>query len=133
MENDSALVRCFDGGDHAEGAAFGRVIGGVEDVLESGFYVGGGDRTTVVETNAGAEMEYVGEWVRKFPGFREVAVEIHLVVALEEAAEEQAVDVLRLRVSGETWIEVGGIGFEEEGEGGGICVAWSGAGMQEER
>jgi aldehyde:ferredoxin oxidoreductase len=45
-------------------------------------------------------------------------VEIHLIVALEQAAEEQTVDVLGLGVGGETRVEIGGIGFEEESEGG---------------
>jgi len=45
-----------------------------------------------------------------------------LIVALEEAAEEQAVNALGLGVGGEAGVEVGGTGFDEEGEGGGIGV-----------
>jgi hypothetical protein len=39
-------------------------------------------------------------------------VEIHLVVAFEKAAEEQAVDFLGLQVSGEAGGEIGGVGFD---------------------
>ena len=77
-----------------------------------------------MEANAAAEMEDVSERVGRLPGFGEVAVEIHLIVALEEAAEEQAVNALRLGVGGEAGVEVGGAGFDEEGEGGGIGVRW---------
>jgi hypothetical protein len=36
-------------------------------------------------------------------------VEIHLVVALEQAAEEQAIDALGLRIGGKAWVEIGGL------------------------
>jgi hypothetical protein len=51
-------------------------------------------------------------------------VRIHPVVAFEEAAEEQAVDVLRLRVGGEARVEIGGIGLDQDGEGAriGVCA-----------
>jgi hypothetical protein len=61
--------------------------------------------------NACAKMESVGERIGRAPGVGEVAVEIHLVVAFEKAAEEEAVDFLGLRVGGEARIEVGGVGF----------------------
>ena len=73
-----------------------------------------------METDIAAEMEDVSNGVGRVPGFGEVAVEIHLIVALEEAAEEQAVNALGLRIGGEARVEVGGAGFDEEGEGGGI-------------
>jgi hypothetical protein len=43
-------------------------------------------------------------------------VEIHLIIAFQKAAEEQAVDFLGLRVCGETRVEIGGIGFDEKGQ-----------------
>ncbi len=49
-------------------------------------------------------------------------MEIHLIVALEEAAEEQAVNALGLRIGGKAGVQVGGTGFGEESEGGGISV-----------
>jgi len=107
----------YDGGDHAEGAALGRVIGGIEDVVEGGFYVLRGEGATIVEFDVAAEMENVGERIGKFPGFGEVAVKVHLLIALEEGGEEKAVEVLGLRVGGVARVEVGGIGFDEEGEG----------------
>ncbi len=73
-----------------------------------------------MEADAAAKVEDIGERVGRVPGFGEIAVKIHLVVALEEAAEEQAVDVRGLRVGGEAGIETGGIGFDEEGKRGGI-------------
>jgi hypothetical protein len=78
-----------------------------------------------VEADAGAKVEDVGEGVRDRPGFGEVAVKVHLVVAANEAAEEEAIDALRIGVGGEAGIEVGGVGFEEEGEG--VSAAWGGA------
>jgi hypothetical protein len=44
-------------------------------------------------------------------------VEVHLGVALEKAREEEAVEVGGLAVGGVARVEVGGVGFEEEGEG----------------
>jgi hypothetical protein len=122
VEDDRGIVSGFDRCDHAESAALGGAIGGIHDEPEGGFHVGGGNQAAVVKVDVLAEMENVGERVGSVPGFGEVAVEIHLVVALEEAAEEQAVEVLGLRVGGETRIEVGGVGFEEKGEGGGIGI-----------
>ncbi len=63
MKDDRGGVRRFDGGDHAEGAAFGRAIGGIEDEVEGGFDVGGGERAAVVEADTAAKMEDVGERV----------------------------------------------------------------------
>ena len=116
-------VCCTYGTNSCGGAApFGGAVGGSEDEVEGGLDVGGGERAAIVETDVGAEMENVGERVGSVPGFGEIAVEIHLIVALEEAAEEQAVNALGLRISGEARIEVGGAGFDEEGEGRGIAV-----------
>jgi hypothetical protein len=57
-------------------------------------------------------MEDVGEWVGNFPAVGEIAVEVHLGIALQQAAEEEGVDALRVGVGGETGVEVGGIGFD---------------------
>ncbi len=122
MKNDGSGVRGFDGGDHAKGAEFRRFVGGIPNEFESGFHVGGRKRAAVVETDIAAEMENVSERIGRLPGFGEVAVEIHLVVALEEAAEEQAVHALGLGVGGEARVEVGGAGFNQEGEGRRIAV-----------
>jgi hypothetical protein len=56
-----------------------------------------------------------------------------LVVALEEAAEEKSVDVQGLSVGGEAGIEVGGVGFDEEGKRRGIGVGGVGAACEEKR
>jgi hypothetical protein len=45
----------------------------------------------------------------RFPGCGEIAVEIHLCVASEQTAEDQAIEALRLAVRGETGIEVDGL------------------------
>jgi len=50
-----------------------------------------------------------------------------LIVALEETAEEQAVNPLGLRIGGEARVEVGGAGFDEESDGGGIALIAVGA------
>jgi hypothetical protein len=72
-------------------------------------------------------MEDVGQGIGKFPGFGEVAVQVHLLVAFEEGGEGEAVEMLGLRVGGVTGVEVGGVGFDEEGEGGGIGRNWAAA------
>jgi hypothetical protein len=41
-------------------------------------------------------------------------VEIHLVVSLEEAAEEECANAQGLAVGGEAGIEIGGLGFDKE-------------------
>jgi hypothetical protein len=49
-------------------------------------------------------------------------VEIHLVVALQQTAEEQPIDALGLRICGKARVEIRGAGFDEEGEGGRIVA-----------
>jgi len=61
-------------------------------------------------------VKYVGERIRHFPGRCEVAVEIHLAVARQEAGEDQAVEELRLPVGGEARVKIDGVGFDEKGE-----------------
>jgi hypothetical protein len=56
-----------------------------------------------------------------------------LSVAFEEAGEKETVDVLRLRVSGVAGVEICGIGFEEEGQRGGIGRRGTRAAREEER
>src|SRR5438445_13721980 len=120
MKNDGSGIRGFDGGDHAKGPQLGRFVGGVSDEFESCFDVGGGKRAAIVEADIAAEMEDVRERVGRLPGFGEVAVEIHWIVALEEAAEEKAVIGRGWRIRGKAGAEVGGAGLEEEGGGGGV-------------
>ena len=86
-----------------------------------------------MEADAAAKVEDVGERVRSIPGFGEVAVEIHLVVAFEEAAEEQAVNVLGLSVGSEAGVEIGGVGFNNECEGRRIGGRGAGAGNERKR
>jgi len=45
-----------------------------------------------------------------------------LIVALEEAAEEESIDALGLRISGKARVEVSRAGFDEEGERRRIAV-----------
>ncbi len=57
-------------------------------------------------------------------------VEIHFGVALDEAVEEESGEALGLGVGAEAGIEVGGIGFDDEDDGG--RVGWRvGAGGEE--
>jgi len=49
-------------------------------------------------------------------------VKIHLIVALQQAAEEESIDALGLRIGGKARVEIGGAGFDEEGERSGIAV-----------
>jgi hypothetical protein len=69
-----------------------------------------------MEVGTWAKMESVREGVGRGPRVGKVAVEIHLIIAFQKAAEEQAVDFLGLRVCGETRVEIGGIGFDEKGQ-----------------
>jgi hypothetical protein len=43
----------FDLFEHADSAALGRLIGGMDDEIERGFYVGGGERAAVMEFHVG--------------------------------------------------------------------------------
>jgi len=122
VEDDRGGVESLDGREQTEGAALGRFVRGIEDEMESGSYVGGGERAAVVEAHAAAKMKDIGARVRSGPGFGEVAAEIHPIVAVEEAAKEQSVDALGLRVRGEARVELGGIAFDEQGDGRGIAV-----------
>jgi hypothetical protein len=49
-----------------------------------------------MEMGAWAKMESVGEGVGRGPRVGKVAVEIHLIVAFQKAAEKQAIDFLGL-------------------------------------
>ena len=69
-----------------------------------------------MEANAAAKMEDVSERVGSGPGFGKIAVEIHLIVALQQAAEEESIDALGLRIGGKARVEIGGAGFDEEGK-----------------
>jgi hypothetical protein len=115
MKDDRGGFRSLDGGDHAESAALGRMSGGVEDGVESGFDVGGPKGAAVMEMGAWAKMESVRERVGRGPRVGNVAVEIHLIIAFQKTAEEQTIDFLGLRVGGETRVEIGGVGFDEKG------------------
>jgi hypothetical protein len=101
----------FDGGDHAEGAALRRAVGGVTHEVDGGLDVIRGDGTAIVEEDTFAEMEDVGERSGGVPGFGEIGMEIHFVVALDQAVEDQRGETLGLGVGAETGIEIGGIGF----------------------
>jgi hypothetical protein len=50
-------------------------------------------------------------------------LEIHLIVAVQQAIEEESVEALRLRVSGKAPVEIRGAGFDEKSERGGIPVS----------
>jgi hypothetical protein len=69
-----------------------------------------------VEANAAAEMEDVSERVGSRPGFSKIAAKIHLIVALQQAAEEESIDALGLRIGGEARVEIGGAGFDKKGK-----------------
>ena len=132
VEDYGLWIGGFDGGDHAEGAALGGTVGGVAHEVDGGFDVGGGDGAAIVEEDAFAEMEDVGEGSGRVPGFGEVGVEIHFGVAFDEAVEEESGEALGLRVGPEAGVEVGGIGFDDESQGGGIGGSGVGAGGEEE-
>jgi hypothetical protein len=114
MKDDRGVVGRFDGGDHAKGALLWGFVDRIFDEFESRFDVGGSQRAAIVKANAAAEMEDVREWIGNGPGFGEVAAEIHLIVALQQAAEEKSIDALRLRIGGKARVEIGGAGFDEE-------------------
>ena len=65
-------------------------------------------------------MENVGTRVGRFPALGQVGNEIHLRVAPDQAAEDQAVEALRLRVGADAGVQVGGHGFDEEVDGAGL-------------
>ena len=122
MKDDRGVVGRFDGGDHAKGALFWGFVGGIPDEVKGRFDIGGGQRAAIVEANAAADMENVSKRVGSRPGFGKITAETHLIVALQQAAEEESIDALGLRIDSEARVEVGGVGFNEEGEGGRIVV-----------
>ena len=98
----------------------GVLIRAGHDGIESEFYVGGGERAAVVKFDAVAKVENVGAGVGSFPALGQIGNEIHLRVAPDQAAEDQAVEALRLRVGADAGVEIGGHGFDEEVDEGGI-------------
>ena len=67
-----------------------------------------------MEANSVAQVENISDRIWSLPGFGKVAAEIHMIVALQQAAEEKSIDALRLRISGKARVEIGGAGFDEE-------------------
>jgi hypothetical protein len=68
VKDDGLRIGSFDFVDHAEGTALGRLVSGVEDEIEGGFYVGRGERAAVVEFYVGLEIKDVSERVGSLPG-----------------------------------------------------------------
>jgi len=62
-----------------------------------------------VEANTTMQVEHISDQIRRFLRFGEVAAEIHLIVALKQAAEQESIDALRLRISGKARVEIGGL------------------------
>src|SRR5262249_8353909 len=58
----------------------------------------------------------VGERIGSVPGFRQVAMQIHLRITGQEGGGDQAVEALRLAVGGEAWVEIDGSGFDDKSE-----------------
>ena len=112
MEDYGCVVGSFDGIDDAERATLRSFDSAGDDGIESVFNVGGRERAAVVKFNAVTEVENVGARVGSFPALGQVGNEIHLRVAPDQAAEDQAVEALRLRVGADAGIEVGGHGFD---------------------
>jgi len=59
-------------------------------------------------------MEDVSERVGSRPGFGKIAVKIHLIVALQQAAEEESIDALGLRIGGGSAGRDWSAGFDEK-------------------
>src|SRR5260370_41759987 len=107
MKDDRGVVGSFDGRDHAKGALLWGFVDGVPDELECRFDVGGSQHAAVMEANAAAEMEDVRERVGNRPGFGKGTVEIHLIVALQQPAEEKSIEALGLGIRGKARADVG--------------------------
>ena len=60
-------------------------------------------------------------------------MEVQLRIAGEKTAENQTIEALRLAVGGEARVEINGIGFDNEGEVGGVGVCGTRARSKEER
>jgi hypothetical protein len=76
------------------------MVSGVQDVIEGSLDINGGEQPTVVETNTVAKVKDIGERVGELPRLSQVAVKVHLIIALKKAAEEKAIDALGLCVGG---------------------------------
>jgi hypothetical protein len=70
-----------------------------------------------VKASVAAEVKDKGEGVGRIPTFGKVREEVHVGVALQQAAEKKAVDALGLRVGADARVEIGGHGFDEKGNG----------------
>lgn len=120
VKDDGGGIGRFDFRDVLKGATLWRVIRGIEHEIERGFDVGRSEGAPVMKMNVSTEMEDVDERIWSVPRLGQVAVKVHVVVVVDEAAEEQAVNALGLRIGGEARIEIYGIGFDEESDGVGI-------------
>jgi hypothetical protein len=67
-------------------------------------------------------MEDNGERIGLLPALGEAWSDLVAGVASYEAVEEELVDVLRLRIDADAWVEVGGAAFDEEDYFAGVCA-----------
>lgn len=117
MEDNRPGVGRGDGINKGVSAALGGFDCACADGVESEFYVGGSEHLAVREMNAVAQMEDVGLRVGHFPLFGEVGREVEMIVALEQAIEEEEVEMGGEGVGADAGVEVSGHGFEEEVDG----------------
>ena len=94
-------------------------LGVRENRIESKFHIGRRERAAIVKVDTAAQVKNVGERVGCFPGFSEVAANIHLGIAFDQAAEEQAMQALGLDVGADAGIETGRHGFDKKCNGAG--------------
>src|SRR6185437_2658738 len=127
MEDDCPGIGCGDGINESVRTALGGFDCAGADGVEGEFHVGGGEWLAVREMYVVAEMENVSLRVGHFPFFGEVRREIEMIVALEEAVEEEEVEMCGEGVGADARVEVGGHGFEEESYGGGGVLSAMGA------
>ncbi len=109
VHDHSSGIGSFNGRQQEKGAALGRFVCGIGDEVERAFHVSRSERAAIVEANTTMQVEHISDQIRRFLRFGEVAAEIHLIVALKQAAEQESIDALRLRISGKARVEIGGL------------------------
>jgi len=113
MKDDRGIVGRFDEVTNAKSSAFRRFVGGIHDDSNVALTSVAVSARPSWKRTLRRRWKTLSERVGSRPGFSKIAVKIHLIVALQQAAEEKS--SMRWDCeSCEARVEIGGAGFDEE-------------------
>ena len=92
--------------DQPVGARLRRQYGAAQDGIEGPLHVAGGEQTAVAEAHPPAQVEDISHGIENLPALGQAGDQVEVLVAVDQAVEEQGVDALGLRVGAHARIEI---------------------------